>query len=149
MLKKELKLEKKNLIHRTEILIRFSEVDSMGIVWHGNYAKYFEDGREAFGKTLGLSYLDVYANKHLTPLVKLDFEYKTPLEYGDSAIIETRFIDNEAAKIHFEYTIYNKKNNKVAAIGESIQVFLNLDRELVLICPNFFLDWKRKMGLIK
>ncbi len=121
----------------------------MGIVWHGNYAKYFEDGREAFGKTLGLSYLDVYANNHLTPLVKLDFEYKTPLEYGDTAIIETRFIDHDAAKIHFEYTIYNKKNNKIAATGESIQVFVNLDRELVLISPEFFLEWKKKMGLIE
>lgn len=144
-----MKLEKKILIHRTEIVVRFSEVDSMGIVWHGNYAKYFEDGREAFGKALGLSYLDVYANKHLTPLVKLDFEYKTPLEYGDSAIVETRYIDHDAAKIHFEYTIYNKKNNKIAATGESIQVFLNIDRELVLICPEFFLEWKKKMGLIK
>lgn len=149
MLKKKKNLEKKQLIHRTEIIIRFSEVDSMGIVWHGNYAKFFEDGREAFGKAHGLSYLDVYANKHLTPLVKLDFAYKTPLEYGDSAIIETRYIDHEAAKIHFEYTIFNKKNNQVAATGESIQVFLNLDRELVLICPDFFLEWKRKMGLLE
>ena len=32
--------------------IRFSEVDSMKIVWHGSYAKYFEDAREAFGKEL-------------------------------------------------------------------------------------------------
>ncbi len=149
MLKRKGKLEKKHLIHTTEIEIRFSEVDSMGIVWHGNYAKYFEDGREAFGKALGLSYLDVYANNHLTPLVKLDFQYKTPLEYGDTAIIETRYIDHDAAKIHFEYTIYNKKNNKVAATGESIQVFLNLNRELVLISPDFFIDWKRKMGLLE
>jgi len=141
-------LKKKDLIHRTEILIRFSEVDSMGIVWHGNYAKYFEDGREAFGNHFGLSYLDVYANKHLTPLVKLNFDYKTPLEYGDSAIIETKYIDHDAAKIHFQYTIYNKKNNLVVATGESVQVFLNLKRELVLICPDFFIEWKRKMGLI-
>ena len=142
-------MEKKNLTNRTEIIIRFNEVDSMGIVWHGNYAKYFEDGREAFGKDLGLSYLDVYSNKFLIPLVKLDFEYKTPLEYGDSAIIETRYINHAAAKIHFEYTIYNKKNNKIAATGKSIQVFLNIERELVLISPDFFLEWKRKMGLIE
>ena len=32
--------------------IRFSEVDSMGVVWHGNYAKYFEDAREEFGRFL-------------------------------------------------------------------------------------------------
>ena len=41
--------------------VRFSEVDSMKIVWHGNYVHYFEDGREAFGKKYeGLSYLDMY-----------------------------------------------------------------------------------------
>ena len=34
--------------------IRFSEVDSMGVVWHGNYAKYFEDAREEFGRKYDL-----------------------------------------------------------------------------------------------
>ena len=36
------------LTDRKEIIVRFSEVDSMRIVWHGNYLKYFEDGRESF-----------------------------------------------------------------------------------------------------
>ncbi|MFP4023374.1 MAG: acyl-CoA thioesterase [Thiohalospira sp.] len=139
---------KKKLKNKKEIIIRFSEVDSMGIVWHGNYAKYFEDGREAFGNQYGISYLDIYQNNLLTPLVKLDFEYKCPLEYGDIAVIETEYIDHYAAKIHFKYTIYNKKNNQVAATGESIQVFLNTDRELLLTPPAFFTEWKKKMGII-
>ncbi|MGE0088702.1 MAG: acyl-CoA thioesterase [Bacteroidales bacterium] len=142
-------MNKKELIHRTETTIRFSEVDSMGIVWHGNYAKFFEDGREDFGKTYGISYLNVYENKHMTPLVKLTFDYKMPLEYGDTAIIETRYIDHDAAKIHFEYTIFNKKTNKICATGESIQVFIDFNRELMLTPPAFFVDWKKKMGLIE
>lgn len=32
--------------------IRFSEVDSMKVVWHGSYAIYFEDAREAFEPSL-------------------------------------------------------------------------------------------------
>ena len=31
------------LIDTKEIIVRFSEVDSMRIVWHGNYLKYFFD----------------------------------------------------------------------------------------------------------
>jgi acyl-CoA thioester hydrolase len=31
-----------------EIQIRFSEVDSIKMAWHGSYVKYMEDGREAF-----------------------------------------------------------------------------------------------------
>jgi len=45
----------------TEIEVRFSEVDSMNIVWHGAYSLYFEDAREAFGKKYGLGYLDILA----------------------------------------------------------------------------------------
>lgn len=44
----------------TELLefdIRFSEVDSMNVVWHGSYPLYFEDAREAFGRKYGLGYL--------------------------------------------------------------------------------------------
>ena len=40
-----------------EIEVRFSEVDSMNVVWHGSYALYFEDAREAFGAKYGLEYL--------------------------------------------------------------------------------------------
>lgn len=40
------------LTDRTSLRVRFSEVDSMQIVWHGEYVRYFEDGREAFGPTL-------------------------------------------------------------------------------------------------
>ena len=32
----------KSLESFIEINIRFSETDAMGVVWHGNYLKYFE-----------------------------------------------------------------------------------------------------------
>ena len=47
-------MDEKQLIAETEIGIRFNEVDALGIVWHGNYVKYFEDGREAFGEKFDL-----------------------------------------------------------------------------------------------
>lgn len=47
---KELKASKK-------FAIRFSEVDSMNVVWHGSYPLYFEDAREAFGEKYGLEYM--------------------------------------------------------------------------------------------
>ena len=62
---------KKTLAVRTAIKIRFGEVDSMGIVWHGNYFKYFEDGREAFGDKYGINYMDFYRNGTMIPLVKV------------------------------------------------------------------------------
>lgn len=48
------------LTERFEQRVRFDEVDSLGIVWHGHYVKYLEDGREAWGRKYGLTYLGMY-----------------------------------------------------------------------------------------
>lgn len=139
---------KKSLIAETLINIRFSDVDSMGIVWHGNYIRYFEDGREDFGNKFGMNYLDFYKRGILIPLVKLTCDYKKPLSYGDTARVVTRFINSESAKIQYEYTIFNNRNQEIAATGSSIQVFLDLNRELLLYIPPFLLEWKKENGLI-
>jgi len=137
------------LIDRKEIIVRFSEVDSMRIVWHGNYLKYFEDGRESFGLKYSLGYLDVFKHNVMIPIVKVNCDFKHPLEYGDTAIIETRYIPTEAAKIIFEYTIYRKKDLKIVAIGNSMQVFLTPDGELLLTSPVFYIGWQEKWGIVK
>ena len=62
--------------------VRFSEVDSMNIVWHGSYPLYFEDAREAFGARYGLGYMDIFGNGYYAPLVELSFKYKSPIVYG-------------------------------------------------------------------
>jgi acyl-CoA thioester hydrolase len=136
------------LTDRKEIVVRFSEVDSMKIVWHGNYLKYFEDGRESFGLKYNIGYLDVYKYHIMIPIVKVNCDYKRPLEYGDTAIVETRFINSEAAKILFEYMIFRKSDNELVATGSSIQVFLTPERELLLTSPQFFIDWKKKWGIL-
>jgi len=130
-----------------EVTVRFSEVDSMKIVWHGHYLKYFEDGRESFGLKYNLGYLDVYRHNVMIPIVKVNCDYKKPLVYGDELIVETRFIPNEAAKIVFDYTITRKNDGEIVATGSSTQVFLTPEGELLLTSPEFFTGWKSKWGV--
>jgi acyl-CoA thioester hydrolase len=136
------------LINRKEISVRFSEVDSLQIVWHGHYVQYFEDGREAFGKEFGLGYLDVYENGLLIPVVRLECDYKFPVKYGDTIVVETKYVDCKEAKIQFEYSIFRKSDNKLVATGKSVQVFLDRNYELFLTLPPFYESWKRKMSLL-
>ncbi len=130
--------------HIHHIDVRFSEVDSLHIVWHGNYIKYMEDGREAFGRAFGISYLDVKAHGYTIPIVKIACEFKKPLKYGEKAIIKTTFIKTEAAKIIFYSHIYNEKDELVAS-GETIQIFLDEKNELCLQAPDFYNEWKKSI----
>ncbi|MBN1111927.1 MAG: acyl-CoA thioesterase [Bacteroidales bacterium] len=120
----------------------------MGIVWHGNYVKYLEDGRESFGKKFGIGYLDMFANGTMTPLVKVDIDYKNLVEYGETLIVETSYENCDSAKIILNYKIYKKSDNKVAVTARTIQVFVNLQRELLLYPPTFFTDWKKSVGIL-
>lgn len=138
----------KDLIERTQFKVRFSEVDSMRVVWHGNYLKYFEDGREAFGEAHDLDYLKIHASGYLTPIVHSSLDFKSPLKYGDTGIIETRFINSPAAKIIHEYRILNAHTEKVLVVGKTIQVFTDTEGILQLNNPDFFVEWKKSKGLL-
>lgn len=132
----------------TTIRVRFNETDPLGIVWHGNYISYFEEGREAFGRKHSLSYLDIKNNGYITPIVESFSRHKLPLKYGDVATIETTFEDVPAAKMIFTYKIFNAEG-KVVCIGKTIQVFVEVNGDLSLNLPSFFKAWKKKVGLIK
>jgi len=134
------------LVDRTITRVRFSEVDALGIVWHGNYVKYLEDGRESFGRKYGLGYLDVHKRGWLTPIVKLEMDYKIQVKYGEEIIIETSYVNVDAAKIVFEYTIYRKEDMTVVMKATSVQVFVNMNGELELTNPDFYLEWKAGHG---
>lgn len=121
----------------------------MGIVWHGNYVKYIEEGRESFGRKYGISYMDIYNNDVMTPVVNMNVDFKKQVHYGDQLIIETEFVDQPAAKILFRYKIFRKLDNELVATAETTQVFIDLNREILLYNPEFVMDWKRKVGLIK
>lgn len=135
------------LIDRTTLKVRFSEVDAMRIVWHGEYVRYFEDGRESFGTHYGLGYLDICAVGYTVPIVELNCRFVRSLVFGETAIVETRYVNCEAAKIKFEYTIFRENNGDVVAEGESVQVFLNAEGQLELVNPPFYLEWKKKLGI--
>ena len=64
----------KRLTAEKDFEVRFSEVDSMNIVWHGSYPLYFEDAREAFGAKYGLGYMTIFSNGYFAPLVGLSFK---------------------------------------------------------------------------
>lgn len=138
---------KKEITYTNEIRVRFVETDPLGIVWHGNYIQYFEDGREAFGRHHGISYLDQKDQGFTTPIVKSQSEHKLPLRYGDTATIKTIYVDSPAAKMIFKYEIYNPEGALVCT-GETVQVFVSLEGDLSLTIPPFFEAWKRKVGLL-
>ena len=139
----------KHLIATLEIPIRFSETDAMGVVWHGNYLKFFEDARDHFGKLHGLDNLQIHNQGFFIPIVHSELFHKSPLHYGEIAIVTAKLIYTESAKVVFEFEIINKHTQQLAAKGSTTQVFLDAtSRTLELMKPDFILDWENKQNWI-
>lgn len=129
----------------TDINIRFSDTDAMGVVWHGNYLRFFEDGREAFGEAHGLAYLTMYHAGYFTPIVRSEIDHKAAIYYGDEVKLITTFVPQRGAKLVFEFKLVGKNTDVVYAVGKTIQVFLNAEtRQLELNNPPFYEEWKLK-----
>lgn len=146
-------MKKKNpnqspLLSTHYIRVRFNEVDSLGIVWHGNYITYFEEGREAFGREFGLTYNDVKNHGFACPIVKMASEHQLPLHYGEVATIETTYCNSRAAKMNFAYRIINEQG-KTVCTGETTQVFTFSETgQMALALPLFYKTWKEKYQLL-
>ena len=129
--------------------IRFSEVDSMNIVWHGSYMLYFEDAREAFGARYGLEYMTIFGNGYYAPLVEMDFKFKSPLRYESHPEIIITYRPTESAKIVFDYEIRDRDTGTVCATGRSVQVFMDRNYELVWESPEFYRNWQKKWEVLR
>jgi acyl-CoA thioester hydrolase len=126
-----------------EAFVMIHEADPLGIVWHGNYLKYFELGRETFGRTFGIQYNEILEAGFTTPIVQLHCNYKQALKYGEKFSVKTTMLYCQGAKIILDYQIFNTKN-ELCCEAETTQVFINLQSELMLIAPSFYEEWKRK-----
>ena len=140
-------MEKKVLKASKVFDIRFSEVDSMNVVWHGSYMLYFEDAREEFGRQYKLEYLTIAKFGYYAPLVDRQFHYRKPLTYGMRPRIDIIYRPTEAAKIVFDYEIHDSETDELMASGRSVQVFMDLNYQLVWATPQFFIEWKRMWGI--
>lgn len=124
--------------------IRFSEVDSMNVVWHGSYALYFEDARELFGREYGLDYMNYFDHGFFAPLVDLTFHYRRPILYGTHPRIDIIYRPSIAAKVIFDYEIHDSETDELMTSGQSTQVFMDKQYQLVLCSPDFYEEWKEQ-----
>jgi acyl-CoA thioester hydrolase len=112
------------LVVRLAHRIAFSDVDPMGILWHGRYAKLFEKANEALGILCGMSYSDFHRDRLRAPIVQLHIDYFAPVALGDEVGIVGKMIWSHGARLDIEYEIYNGAG-VLAATGYTVQMFID------------------------
>ena len=123
-------------IHEYSVRVRYSETDQMGVVYHGNYAQYFEMGRVEWLRNIGFSYKFMEESGIMLPVVSLSINYKKPARYDDLLRVRTIFKKQTSVKIEFDYEIYNEAD-ELLTIANSILVFVDMKTARPTTPPDF------------
>ena len=101
--------------------IPFHDVDSMGIVWHGHYLKYFEIARTALMRRAGMDLADMHASGCAWPVVTCEVKYLRPLRYGQKIRVEA-VLDDYDCRLRISYVIRDLESGERLTRASTMQL---------------------------
>lgn len=141
------KVQPTNLSTTIRVQVRFSEVDPIRMVWHGNYVKYMEDAREAFGRRYGLSYMHIFESGFFAPVYDMRLRYHQTAGIDDVLLVTITYMSAIGGKLTFEYEICRESDGARIVTASTTQLFTTRAGEFYPSNPPFYEEWKRKYGL--
>jgi len=129
-----------NIYAEAEATVEFFDVDSMRIVWHGNYLNYFELGRRVLLEKIGYDYNEMEKSGYSFPIIEISVKYLGSLRFKDRAIIKAVLLEYEN-RLRIQYEIRNALTGAVTTKGVSTQMAFELKTgESCFVCPKILID---------
>ena len=133
-------METKFLENTVEFKIDFFEVDSMRIVWHGNYINYFERARCAFLDKIGYNYIAMEESGYIFPVTEVKCKYVKSLHFGDMCRARAILVEYENM-IKFNFELYNAKTGELTTKGSVSQMCIDAKTgDTQFVCPQIWRD---------
>lgn len=115
---------------QTEIRVRLSETDAVGIVYFGSFSTYMDVGRMDFLNHLGLQHSFGHLGgpvRHLPPgaVVAAQVEFHSPARYNDCLAVHVRVAELGRSSYTFHFLITDKRAPRIVATGRLVLVWLD------------------------
>jgi acyl-CoA thioester hydrolase len=111
--------------YSTQIRVRYSETDQMGVVYHANYLNWFEVGRTEFFRQAGFNYRELEQKGILLPVAEATVSFKQPALYDDLVEIRTWIEEISPVRLTYAYELYRVADEQLLVTGRTMHVFTN------------------------
>jgi acyl-CoA thioester hydrolase len=115
--------------NRTSVTVRYAETDMMGVVYHANFLPWFEIGRTALLKEIGIAYRDLEAAGFRLPVLEVSARYLRPARYDDALEIITFLRERPLARIRLDYEV--RRGEELLATGATVHAFVDKEGGIV------------------
>ncbi|UEG60947.1 acyl-CoA thioesterase [Stutzerimonas chloritidismutans] len=123
-----------------EMLVPFFDVDSMDVVWHGHYVKYFEVARCALLERIGHNYQQMREAGYAWPIIDVQLRYMRGARFNQRIVVRADLVEWEN-RLKINYLIRDAETGERMTRGSSVQVAVEIaSREMLLASPRVFVD---------
>ena len=123
----------------TKIRVRYDEVDKMGYVYHGNYAKYYHISRTELLRRIGISDKELENHNVILPVTESSIKYIKPIFYDDIIIIKTSLLNLPTSRLIFHHEVRNH-NNEVINKADSTLAFVDINTRMPMRAPQLIVN---------
>jgi len=132
----------------TKVRVIYADTDAMGIVYHTNYIRWFELGRNELMRQLGVAYTELEKLGLNLPLTKVSCHYLASARYDQLLVIETGFDYIKRASIRFNSKIWDENREKILVEGYTTHACTNREGKIRRI-PPLLLELTDKFNINK
>ncbi len=111
----------------------------MGIVYHTNYIRWFEIGRNELFRDMRIRYTEIEAAGFNMPLTQVQCHYLLPAHYDDIVLIETDIEYLKRASMKFTYCLYDEKRGNLLAEGYTVHACTDRSGKIIRI-PQMIIE---------
>jgi len=87
------------------VRVAFADTDAMGVVWHGNYLRWFEMARTELMRPTVLPYPALVGRGIHLPVIEALVRYRKPARYDDLLVVRIGRIHATGVRLHIDYRI--------------------------------------------
>ena len=122
--------------HTFEQKVYYGDTDAYGVVWHGAYLRWMEQGRVELLNKMGLDLVELKKQDIVLPVTNLNIRYKSSAKLDDTIVIETEPLRLTPLTLSFSQTIKNKETGKIYIQAEVEGVAVNNEGRLYRRMPE-------------
>jgi acyl-CoA thioester hydrolase len=120
--------------HETNIRVRFNEVDSYQVAWHGHYLAWMEDARNDLAGRFGVDAAQIAAAGYRAPVVALELTFLKPARFGEELKVRTTLARNRSATLEFISQIVGA-DGTLSARGRTVHALTDANGVLQYTLP--------------
>lgn len=125
-------------VHRIECRVLYGDTDSGGVVYYGNYLRFFEAGRTEILRAHGTSYRELEERGYILPVVECHTRYKASARYDDLLVVETSISEVRKMACRFNHRISRAVDGRFLVKGYTLNACITREGKLTNF-PDYFL----------